>query len=954
MRGGSAAGAASVEDAAPPRETRRAESVSVVVARLWNVAFPPSPSPVARLTAALAHADHEAPPFFARTQRGTVLRLARDLASVDFLSYAVARADPALREISQSAFHAQTFAIVAVDGARVAHVLAATVTPTDLHAVVATAVGAPAATRWWQWLAVPEQRRARILPHVQAALAEQEATIAAGAAEPDAKLRTPENLLWRSRQLLFVKSLEETMATTGVPQTVTAAAFRESVSRAHVDISGHPRDVKPSPSDYAALAESCGWERVTKAQSSWPFLRPAPTGELEIVDVNGLMRELESARGGAIADDDPVWTIFEHLYAHQPAFVTPADGVLQGADNRFTGLSLEQRVAANGGKPLRLGTVHRFEGAIDAAITAQLEKNAKLGVTTELSASEIADIRRCAVISPVRPVIKGKLVPSPAAVAALALDGPDADIALAAAVAAQADEIVARVVLLAETNAEAPPHLMLEQALAESRDATTLKVRACVNGHDLSEYIHDASFSYVAFDDIAAMCTEGAVIGKIDGKSFFYIVPYATAAKRFLCIEYAERVWVQNRLSMGACDSPALGSALSALICEIVSLRTGAFIRAYIDDILNVSPAGLEQGAAVQVVVREVMKAANVPESLEKAALGTNVPVLGRVIDSVAMTVSLPRASVFAYMMHLAIVRRLLMSSSARARLAVTTANIMSLNGKLGWWSRALLRARCHLGGVIAAATSGTSVAALRVPIIADLTWWETTWATGALATEVLLQPTADAHIICLSGGGADDVGGADAAARGGARRVTTDAGDHGGGAIFRDEALYLEWSREEKEKPSDWREARMTLEAVRHWAPFWAASSGGKPARVLLLMDHLGNVFGINRGRARRAEATALIADIYAVAEEFNIFFTAAWIPREANLGADALSKCKSNDEALDVARDLGKRLVATWPGLDEPYFDDVAHDSGVAERYHYALEHGLPPHGQRTQAHV
>jgi len=302
----------------------------------------------------------------------------------------------------------------------------------------------------------------------------------------------------------------------------------------------------------------------------------------------------------------------------------------------------------------------------------------------------------------------------------------------------------------------------------------------------------------------------------------------------------------------------------------------------------------------------------NIPESTHKRALGECIPVLGRVIDTVKGTVYLPRPTMYAYLLHLAIVRRLLESSNPVVRSTVTTANISSLSGKLGWWARALLRARTKLGGIIKAATGGASVAALRGPIIDDLIWWETAFSSGLLAAEVTIHPAADTAIVRLSGGGADDPRAENhiqAAKRN--SQITSDAGDHGGGAVFGNEAIHTVWSASDALQSSDYREARMTLEAVVRWANVWASDPRAQPRQVLLLMDNLGNVFNINRGRARRPEVTTIISQIYDIAEANNIVFVAAWLPREANLEADALSKCQSTQEAARVATQLGLRLL-------------------------------------------
>jgi hypothetical protein len=769
-------------------------------------------------------------------------------------------------------------------------------------AVLRTAAGG-AAPALWDALSREEDAGDFLLPHVREAVLAAEADVAVGLAEPDAKPRSPENILRRSLQIVYVRALEASLAdAAGTP--LAAAAWQAAISAAHTELGGEARAEKPKPCDYGALADAAGWARGTRDDSErrglYPYRpRPSVDGHLAVVDVAGLLRSLVSARGGMPDNDDPIWTILDHLYAHEPTFVAPA---VDGREPKIDGgAALEARIRASAG-PLRLG---KAPAAVDPRVMAQLEANASVGVLRELSAAEINDKRFCAVISPVKPVFKGPLKPSAAAAAALEAGYEEGGAALAAAVAADADAIVAAAHARLDALPGVAPHVVLEQVLGEFKAVE--KVRACVDGHALGEFIHSASFQYVTFDELLAECVHGATVAKADGRSFFYVVPYAERAKRLLCIEYGGRVWVQERLAMGYKDSPALASALSALVCEIVTLRTGAFIRAYIDDFITIGVDGVTE--STQIVLREVLASANIPEATEKAACGTDTVVLGRVFDTVRDAVYLTRRATYGYMMHAAIVRRLLAPGMPRAVASITAANISSLAGKLGWWARATWRGRCHVGAVIKAATHGASVAALRGALVADLSWWEAAWTEGKLAPELILDATRPTVLVRVQGGGADEDATA-AAARGG-RAVASDAGDPGGGAIWGAEALYIQWRGDEAHAHSDWREARVSLAVLERWGAHFGAPAGEPPRRVLLLMDNLGNVYSINRGRARSARVTALISSMYDLAERHNFVFAAAWVPREVNLAADAISKCATAGEARAVCARLGKTFV-------------------------------------------
>jgi hypothetical protein len=741
------------------------------------------------------------------------------------------------------------------------------------------------------------------LPHVRAALVEQQATIAAGAAAPDAKARTERNLFWRSTQLLFLRGLADTVDNGG--PTSTASAWRKTILHAQLLLAGYDREAKASPTDYAAIAAAAGWAPVTKATSSWPFTRPPPTaGHMELVNVYGLVRALEAARGEPLADADPAWTVFEHLFAHEPAFIA----------RESDGMTLQQRVDASDG-PLRLGVPGPpLTGLARERAAKQAADLVAAGVLTKLTPAEIADKSICAVISPSKIVVQGKLKPSDAAreaLEALAAEAPGAHELLVAAVSADADEIVEALRFLVAARPADAPHLLLEEVLDARKDV--LKVRACCNGRPLGEHIHSASFSYTTFDEVVAQCARGSVLGKADGHSFFYVVGYADHVKRFLCVDILGDVYAQDRMSMGVKDSPLLASGLSAFICEIVTLRTAAYVTSYIDDIMNAAMTP-ESGAATQAVVLETMAAANVPEARAKRMLGTATPILGRVVDTVAGVTRLPHATVRAYAMHFFIVRRLLADADPRLQAAVTTASVSSLSGKLSWWSGALLRARCHLGGLIKAANGDVALAAVRGAVGADLLWWEQTWASGKLSAEVILFDSAPTCLVHVRGGGVDEpdtAASAVAAARGAPRTAATDAGQPGGGAICNGDAFYFKWATD-TDPHSDYRETLTMLLLMRHKAGEWAGVRGAPPVRVLYQTDNFGNVFSINYGRARRAPVSALIDEMYDIAEQHNFVFAAAWLPREANTGPDALSKCESAAEARAVAGRLGLKFVA------------------------------------------
>ena len=69
-------------------------------------------------------------------------------------------------------------------------------------------------------------------------------------------------------------------------------------------------------------------------------------------------------------------------------------------------------------------------------------------------------------------------------------------------------------------------------------------------------------------------------------------------------------------------------------------------------------------------------------------------------------------------------------------------------------------------------------------------------------------------------------------------------------------------------------------------------------------------------KGRAAgRPLVQSIIEEMYATAERLGFRFSIVWIPREANLKADALSKCANAVDAAACCASLGLTLEAVRP---------------------------------------
>ena len=842
-----------------------------------------------------------------------MLTAERGLGAVTIVPYSAAREHPTFAAAASAAFDAKTFAIVAPRGERAAAwALAGACSDEELAAVLGAALepagAAPgdddaAAARGWralEELCAPEVAARRLLPAQLRALARAEAEIADGARAPDAVPRTPENLAWRARQLLFVDELVASI-NEGAPLGGSASAWGRGLRDAHVAIAGGAaKEEKPSPRDLDACVKAAGWTLVTKQTSAYyPYpRRDTAPGQVPYVDVAALLRAF--AEDSEVADDHVIYTVCDHLYAHEINF----------SERDAAGMTIEERVAA-AGAPLRMGA--QSPRAPDHSHFLNVIGGWKgKGILEKLTPEQIADPNECAVIMQMQAVVKGPLKMTREAEAALTSGDL---VAIAREAELVAERLAAFVQQACAEEPELPAKVHHERALAEETAET--KTRMVANGHGLGEYVHPAPLQYVKEEEYLASLSPTSHQAKNDLESCFYSIALGRKSQRFVCVEYDGCVYRFLRLCMGLKDSPLVASLLTAVLCDIASRRAAAKVDAYIDDFLVCQEPAV--AAHVQATLVALLEETGARENVGKrVTAGPAAEMLGRVVDAPSGTISLPLPKLYKYQVKAMLVARLLASPDPRVRAAVTKSDIEELQGQLVWASGATLRGRCHVGGLTAAAMSPAAAGDYRDGILKDLTWWRTQWAAGAVRPDVALSrgPSAAAVLRVVAGGHAEetdgaDAGGAGAAGAGGARKrsraVVSDSGDDAGGALFGGEALHIAYAgTDAASESSDFTECLMLLAAAKRWDAQW------RGRHMLFLTDNYGNVFNVMKGRARRPVVHDMIEELYARAEAGGYFFSVAWVPREANVAADALSKCATRAAAARECERLGVTLVA------------------------------------------
>ena len=877
--------------------------------------------------ASVLNKDIHPPVQFDASQAGAVVMVELGGRTLRRLAFSLsARSPPHIRAARIAARERSTFALVAeaAEGRDPPeHVLADDVTPDGPGALMkllkycCAGTAVKAAALYYEFTSSVDV----MLSHHREALnlAKAEITAALAAQGVEATPRTPASILLRARALLNMRELEVALRT---PRLLPAELLRRITSNAHLLATGQIKpDSRPMPLDIAGLVASAGFVPRTRQTSgeagAEPFpQRAVPEGHIPTLNVAALLKEIERVEG-PLADADPLWTALHHLHSHHPVFSPEL-------------LAL----AAKSVGPLRLGKAGTERSEVplpEPAHSKLLEQIAKWksrGVIKELTPEQVADKEHCRVITAVGCVMKGPLDLDEAGKATVESAEPATIFALAAKKCA---DIIAQL--------EGDVHL--------GTDAPGAALQHVINGlkgeqkgrmvHDASPFkrgdaaaglppggIHPFKFLFVTLEELLAKYAPGCYLAKCDAESYFYSIAYDDAAKPYLCFEYQGRVYRYERLSMGAPDSPGVASLLTAIISSLAAAE-GFSVGGYVDDFMSVDQREADADGGI-VCVKALFDIAKLGFNKDKHFTAAQTQeFLGKVVNSVAGTVSLPAKNQLKYMLHGLTVEALLSHHDPRMRREVTSASLDSLHGKLEWWATCCSPARPHLSGLYASKFLPTHETR-RVAALENLKWWHKRWAAGTLPAERIINP--ENVVVRVTGGGgvtkddgggeqgggdasdggADEAGppspkransapGANASASSGVTVVRSDAGEPSGGAYWDGRAVHHVWSAAEVGFNSDRKELKTVLFAARAGASSWR----GK--RVLFCTDNIGVFHQLLKGRANKsADAQEFLAEIFELSDKHEFYVQPVWIPREVNTVADELSKCTTGREAAGV----------------------------------------------------
>jgi len=484
-------------------------------------------------------------------------------------------------------------------------------------------------------------------------------------------------------------------------------------------------------------------------------------------------------------------------------------------------------------------------------------------------------VKEMAMVAPVHVVVTGPVALPPGVTEAM-LDDPAQ---LAAAAGSMARSIVAAATThlsqLARGGTGTPTsraRAALRLAMDAARDPAGIKRRLVVDGSVLGG-ADPPSFSYTEFlSMLGDTFTEETLLAKLDAVKYFYCLRLAPASRRWFCFRIMQRdgSYVFYRLlraPMGGREVPLAANVLTSIMCMStrLELQGSASAEALTDD------AVLGANRVVQPAVgahRGTMKCAGVGENA-KTVIGPVVPVLGRVVDAPAATITLPRRKAYQYATLLFLLQAVIDLPSLR--LGLTQEHVEKLCGCLVWYGQLAQDTEGYVSGLMAASyatTPGAFAACMwthNAPARRDLAFWTASIMRGAIRPVPLLLASRSLR----------------------RARVAADASNDAGGATFCGQAWHHVWTADQRQWHINGKEAFMLVEGVDR------STRDLTGMVVTIATDSLAVACALRKGRAR--DKTGLLGSIFQrlvdLSQRRGFTWVVVWLARETNLLPDEIS---------------------------------------------------------------
>jgi hypothetical protein len=459
--------------------------------------------------------------------------------------------------------------------------------------------------------------------------------------------------------------------------------------------------------------------------------------------------------------------------------------------------------------------------------------------------------------------------------------------------------------------ADPPPHHPDSVALLKK-----VKIRMCVDSSRLlNPHLAHWPFSYCSVDDAIELIEEGSWMAKIDLEKFFNQILLHVADWKYLGVNlhdldlaiHSLEQWRDQGVDIkesidllscyaqfGVASFPALANALMAATSAI--LRHLGVPNVFLTD--DVFLCGPTREACQQNLDKavEVMRHLGWRLQMDKVTPPAQVMTfLGIEIDTIKCQLSLPEDKLLQYLQNVINAvgaPPLLAYESTRRRTPyhpplppgdvwqledhangrLRYKDLESLVGKLNWLAGVLIAGRGRVRRLSSCLWMGKgnhrrnfSMANLSAGALEDLQWWHALLSSPTTVNiwVPFFSKQPPVHVSTFS-----------------------DAAGDVGYSLIINKTVYQGLWAEGVPDSSGFKELMPLLLAVQHL---------GEEARgriVLLTTDNVGNVHAINKGSCKSDHSYRLLARIFEIAAEKQLYLVADWVPRDFNVFSDAVSR--------------------------------------------------------------
>ena len=382
------------------------------------------------------------------------------------------------------------------------------------------------------------------------------------------------------------------------------------------------------------------------------------------------------------------------------------------------------------------------------------------------------------------------------------------------------------------------------------------------------------SVSYTSLDEAVRLIFvnggQGALLAKADVKHAFRLVPVRRDQWQLQGFCWAGHFYFDTRLVFGSRSSPRIFNDFADCLTWLFVRHSGnVAIRHYLDDFFAIGPRGSDACHRAYHSFLDVSRQLGVPLAPSKCLPpATRLELLGVILDTDAMTVSLPPAKLAAI---LDLLRAL------RSRDKCTKRELLSVGGKLAHAATCVPPGRAFTRRILDAAYSvdrlGHRVRITR-HLRRDLDWWGAYLPLWNGDFPLIPPPAERVYLV----------------------DVFTDSSERGGAAHHQNNWFMLHWPAPMIQTPDaamTWLEMIPVVVALLVWGAAWHGH------RIRLHCDNMGVIAVWRRGWSRNPLIMDLIRHLSFICARNRCHLDMVYVASRSNTLADALSRGR-----LDTAR--------------------------------------------------